>query len=35
MAFATVSKETIALGVKITEGEGNLPKVVLTSASGR
>ncbi|XP_031255194.1 putative glucose-6-phosphate 1-epimerase [Pistacia vera] len=34
MAFATVSKETTALGVKITEGEGNLPKVVLTSAGG-
>ncbi|XP_060675017.1 putative glucose-6-phosphate 1-epimerase isoform X2 [Ziziphus jujuba] len=34
MAFATVNKETASLGVKVTEGEGNLPKVVLTSAGG-
>ena len=33
MAYASVSKE--ALGVRVTEGEGNLPKVVLTSAGGR
>lgn len=32
MAYASVSKE--ALGVRVTEGEGNLPKVVLTSAGG-
>lgn len=35
MAFASVSKETGTLGVKITEGEGSLPKVVLNSPHGR
>lgn len=35
MAFATVNRGTASLGVKVTEGEGNLPKVVLTSAGGR
>ncbi|KAI3502879.1 hypothetical protein L1887_31251 [Cichorium endivia] len=34
MAFATVNKETASLGVKVTEGLGNLPKVVLTSSHG-
>lgn len=33
MAYASVSKE--ATGVRVTEGEGKLPKVVLTSAGGR
>ncbi|XP_062153954.1 putative glucose-6-phosphate 1-epimerase isoform X2 [Alnus glutinosa] len=32
VAYASVSKE--AVGVRVTEGEGNLPKVVLTSAGG-
>ncbi|XP_024036773.1 putative glucose-6-phosphate 1-epimerase isoform X2 [Citrus clementina] len=32
VAFATMNKET--LGVRVTEGEGSLPKVVLTSAGG-
>jgi glucose-6-phosphate 1-epimerase len=36
MAHASVNQEAAAsLGVKVTEGEGNLPKVVLTSAGGR
>ena len=35
MAFASVSSESAALGVKVTEGEGKLPKVVLTSSGGR
>ncbi|KAL5752644.1 hypothetical protein ACOSQ2_023151 [Xanthoceras sorbifolium] len=34
MAFALISKEVGVLGVRVTEGEGNLPKVVLTSSSG-
>lgn len=34
MAFAS-SKENPCLGVKITEGQGNLPKVVLASSQGR
>ncbi|KAK1588649.1 hypothetical protein Q3G72_025507 [Acer saccharum] len=34
MSFASVSKEATGLGVTVTEGEGNLPKVVLTSSSG-
>lgn len=35
MASATTgSKENLSLGIKITEGQGNLPKVVLTSSSG-
>ncbi|KAK9074763.1 hypothetical protein SSX86_003081 [Deinandra increscens subsp. villosa] len=34
MAFATVNKDTVNLGVKVTEGLGNLPKVVLTSSHG-
>ncbi|PON71412.1 Aldose 1-/Glucose-6-phosphate 1-epimerase [Parasponia andersonii] len=35
MAFASLSKEiTTSLGVRLTEGEGNLPKVVLTSPQG-
>lgn len=34
MAFATVNKDTATLGVKVTEGLGNLPKVVLTSSHG-
>lgn len=32
MAFATVNKDTATLGVKVTEGLGKLPKVVLTSS---
>lgn len=36
MAFASSgNKETTSLGVRLTEGEGNLPKVVLTSPAGR
>lgn len=35
MAFATVNKDTATLGVKVTEGLGKLPKVVLTSSHGR
>ncbi|KAM0057505.1 putative glucose-6-phosphate 1-epimerase [Helianthus debilis subsp. tardiflorus] len=34
MAFATVNKDAVSLGVKVTEGLGNLPKVVLTSSHG-
>ncbi|XP_065851593.1 putative glucose-6-phosphate 1-epimerase [Euphorbia lathyris] len=34
MAFASVSKETGTLGVKVTEGEGSLQKVVLNSPHG-
>ncbi|XP_023767564.1 putative glucose-6-phosphate 1-epimerase [Lactuca sativa] len=34
MAFATVNKDTATLGVKVTEGLGKLPKVVLTSSHG-
>ncbi|KDP31653.1 hypothetical protein JCGZ_14969 [Jatropha curcas] len=34
MAFASVNRETGTVGVRITEGEGNLPKVVLTSPHG-
>lgn len=34
-AYATVDKAAASLGVRVTEGEGNLPKVVLTSAGGR
>ncbi|KAF3441080.1 hypothetical protein FNV43_RR19366 [Rhamnella rubrinervis] len=34
MAFASVNTNSASLGVKVTEGEGNLPKVVLTSAEG-
>ena len=35
MAFATVNKDTATLGVKVGQGLGNLPKVVLTSSHGR
>jgi hypothetical protein len=36
MIFASLgNKEATTLGVKITEGEGNLPKLVLTSPAGR
>jgi len=36
MAFASVNKEiSTTVGVRVTEGEGNLPKVVLTSPHGR
>ncbi|KAL7231460.1 hypothetical protein ACSBR2_009666 [Camellia fascicularis] len=35
MAFASLKKETSSLGVRLTEGQGNLPKVVLTSPHGR
>ncbi|XP_059623632.1 putative glucose-6-phosphate 1-epimerase isoform X2 [Cornus florida] len=34
MASASVNKEKTCLGVKVTDGEGNLPKVVLTSSHG-
>ncbi|KAL8200439.1 hypothetical protein R6Q57_011778 [Mikania cordata] len=34
MSFATANKELMTLGVKVTEGLGNLPKVVLTSSHG-
>ncbi|PWA69111.1 Aldose 1-/Glucose-6-phosphate 1-epimerase [Artemisia annua] len=34
MAFATVNKDTATLGVKVGQGLGNLPKVVLTSFHG-
>lgn len=35
MAFASVNNETsTTVGVRVTEGEGNLPKVVLTSPHG-
>lgn len=35
MAFASVNKEiSTTVGVRVTEGEGNLPKVVLTSPHG-
>ncbi|PSS30832.1 Glucose-6-phosphate 1-epimerase [Actinidia chinensis var. chinensis] len=34
MAFASLKKETSSLGVRVTEGEGKLPKVVLTSPHG-
>ncbi|GAV60020.1 Aldose_epim domain-containing protein [Cephalotus follicularis] len=34
MASASLSKETATLGVKVTQGEGNLPKVVLTTPHG-
>ncbi|KAL1316445.1 putative glucose-6-phosphate 1-epimerase isoform X2 [Arachis hypogaea] len=35
MAFATMSNKTItSSGVQLTEGQGNLPKLVLTSPSG-
>lgn len=34
IAFASVNKETASLGVRVTEGEGKLPKVVLTSVHG-
>ncbi|KAL7231458.1 hypothetical protein ACSBR2_009666 [Camellia fascicularis] len=34
MAFASLKKETSSLGVRLTEGQGNLPKVVLTSPHG-
>ncbi|KAL7255820.1 hypothetical protein ACSBR1_009869 [Camellia fascicularis] len=34
MAFASLKKETSSLGVRVTEGQGNLPKVVLTSPHG-
>ncbi|XP_054823398.1 putative glucose-6-phosphate 1-epimerase isoform X2 [Prosopis cineraria] len=35
MAFASLSgKESMSLGVRVIEGEGNLPKVVLTSSGG-
>ncbi|XWS42077.1 hypothetical protein CRYUN_Cryun17cG0137900 [Craigia yunnanensis] len=35
MAFATSNQEAVFLGVKITQGEGNLPKLVFTSDHGR
>jgi glucose-6-phosphate 1-epimerase len=34
MAFATVGKEATSVGVKVSEGLGNLPKVVLSSPQG-
>ncbi|GLU19874.1 hypothetical protein SLE2022_360970 [Rubroshorea leprosula] len=34
VAFASVNKEATSVGVRLTEGEGNLPKVVLTSPQG-
>lgn len=34
MALATVNKDTASLGVNVTQGLGNLPKVVLTSSHG-
>ncbi|RYQ80160.1 hypothetical protein Ahy_Scaffold1g106747 isoform B [Arachis hypogaea] len=35
MAFATMSNKTItSSGIQLTEGQGNLPKLVLTSPSG-
>lgn len=34
MAFASLNKETGTVGVRVTEGEGSLPKVVLTSPHG-
>ncbi|GAU42338.1 hypothetical protein TSUD_242350 [Trifolium subterraneum] len=35
MVFASLgNKEVTSLGVKVTEGEGNLPKLVLTSPAG-
>ncbi|KAJ8764409.1 hypothetical protein K2173_006149 [Erythroxylum novogranatense] len=34
MAFASASKERATVGVRVTEGEGNLPKVVLSSPHG-
>ncbi|OAY57420.1 putative glucose-6-phosphate 1-epimerase [Manihot esculenta] len=34
MAFASANKETGTVGVRVTEGEGSLPKVVLTSPHG-
>ncbi|XP_019172941.1 PREDICTED: putative glucose-6-phosphate 1-epimerase [Ipomoea nil] len=34
MAFASGNKESPCFGVKVTEGLGNLPKVVLTSSPG-
>ncbi|CAL5324375.1 hypothetical protein CsSME_00003406 [Camellia sinensis var. sinensis] len=34
MAFASLKKETSSLGARVTEGQGNLPKVVLTSPHG-
>lgn len=35
MSIASGSNETKCLGVQLTEGLGNLPKVVLTSSHGR
>lgn len=36
MAFASLSnKASASLGVQQTEGEGNLPKLVLSSPAGR
>ncbi|KAK3012343.1 hypothetical protein RJ639_012987 [Escallonia herrerae] len=34
MAFASLNKEVISLGVQVTEGLGNLPKVILKSDHG-
>ncbi|KAK1439154.1 hypothetical protein QVD17_04969 [Tagetes erecta] len=34
MAFATVNKDLTSLGVKVTQGLGDLPKVILTSSHG-
>ncbi|XP_022739689.1 putative glucose-6-phosphate 1-epimerase isoform X2 [Durio zibethinus] len=34
MDFATSNQEAVSVGVKITQGEGNLPKLVLTSDHG-
>ncbi|CAL5369219.1 unnamed protein product [Camellia sinensis] len=34
MAFASLKKETSSLGARVTEGQGNLPKVALTSPHG-
>ncbi|KAK8587083.1 hypothetical protein V6N12_021597 [Hibiscus sabdariffa] len=34
MAFAASNQDAVALGVKVTQGEGNLPKLVLTSDQG-
>lgn len=35
VAVASLRGDFATLGVNVTEGEGNLPKVVLTSPSGR
>lgn len=35
MTCASLKKEISSVGVRLTEGQGNLPKVVLTSPHGR